>query len=106
MPVIHIDYSHAADEDSVRALTDAIHTIVSEATGIENVPVYARRAPIQAKTAPFEIFIEMSEEEIKELMSLVADIKRHIEKWKSENSFAYPINFSLIPTRWKTESGI
>ena len=52
MPVIHIDYNQTADEESVRALADAIHTIVSEATGIADVPVYARRAPIQAKTAP------------------------------------------------------
>ena len=106
MPVIHIDYSQAADEESVRDLANAIHTIVADATGIEDVPVYARRAPIQAQTAPFEIFIEMSEEKIQDLGALVADIKRRLASWKSENKFSYPINFSFIPMRWKIEIGI
>ena len=106
MLVIHIDYNETVDTESVKKLVSAMHTIVSESTAIQEAPVYARKAPFQSYTAPIEIFIEIDSHTVKDSNALVANIKARIQKWKKVHAFQYPINLSLIPTKWKTEIGI
>lgn len=107
MPTIRIDF----DEDKVKkkdvlALSNATQKIVSEATHIEDVFVYANSSQIRVKIAPIEILVQMSEHKITDFDGLFDKIKSGLSKWKKANNFPYPINFTLIPMKWKFEIGI
>lgn len=107
MPVINIEYDDKSISDpDVLRLSEGVRDIVSKLTGIDDVFVYANTARIKVRVAPIEVFVQMSAHKIKDLDSLVAEIKEEISKWKKENDFNYLINLSFIPMNWKIELGI
>ena len=107
MPVIRIDYDDAkVEKDDVTTLSNAIQKIVSDATHIEDVFVYANSSQIKIKIAPIEIFIQMSAHKIKDEDALVNEIKLKLSDWKKKNSFKHSINMTFIPMNWKIEIGI
>lgn len=107
MPVIRIDYDDAKVETSdITALSEAIQKIVSGATHIDDVFVYANSSQIKIKIAPVEIFIQMSAHKISDEDALVKEIKSKLSSWKKKTSFSHPINLTFIPMNWKIEIGI
>lgn len=107
MPVIRIDFDNKkVEKTDILALSKALQRIVSEATKIEDVFVYANASQIKVKVAPIEVFVQMSEQKITNLDKLVNKIKSDLSKWKKENNFYHPINFTFIPMKWKIEIGI
>ncbi len=107
MPVIRIDYDdEKVGENDVTALSKAIQKIVSDATHIEDVFVYANSAQIKVKIAPIEVFIQMSAHKIKDEDALVKEIKSKLSNWKKKSSFKHLINLTFIPMNWKIEIGI
>jgi len=107
MPVIRIDYDNEkVDDEEVLALSKAVQEIVSRLTKIDDVFVYANNSHIKVKIAPVEIFIQMSEQKIKDLDKLVDDIKSELSNWKKKAKFKYLINLTFIPMKWKIEIGI
>lgn len=107
MPMIHIEYDDAKVEDAeIKSLADAVQKIVSEATRIEDVFVYANSARIKVKIAPIEIFVRMSTNKITDREKLFAEIKRQLIEWKSVLGFPHPLNLTLIPMDWQFETGI
>lgn len=107
MPVIRLDYDdEKLSKDEVLILSQAIQKIVSETTQIEDVFVYANSSQIKVKIAPIEIFVQMSAHKIKDLDSLVLEIKSKLSDWKKQNTFPHLINFTFIPMEWKIEIGI
>ncbi len=80
--------------------------VVSEATGIADVFVYANSAKIKVQIAPIEIFVEMSAPKIMDADALIGEIKKKLSEWKAANNFTHPINLTLIPMNWKVEIGI
>lgn len=107
MPVIRIDYDNekVSDKD-VLDLSNAIQKIVSGATKIEDVFVYANSPHIKVKVAPIEIFIQMSAHKVKDTDGLVKEIKFRLSDWKKETGFKNLINLTFIPMQWKIEIGI
>ena len=107
MPMIHIEYDNTkvTDEDIIK-LADAIQKIVSTATQIEDVFVYANSAHIKLKIAPLEIFIQMSAHKITDRETLFNAIKVQLADWNLKNKFQHPLNLTLIPMEWKFETGI
>lgn len=107
MPVIRIDYDDTKiGKDDVTTLSNAIQKIVSDATKIEDVFVYANSSQIKVKIAPIEIFIQMSAHKIRDEDALVSEIKSKLSGWKKKSSFQHPINMTFIPMNWKIEIGI
>jgi len=107
MPVIRIDYdNNKVSESAATTLSEAVQKIVSRATGIEDVFVYANSPQIKVKVAPIEIFIEMSAHKIPDSDKLITEIKSRLVEWKKEKNFGHPINLTLIPMQWKIEIGI
>jgi hypothetical protein len=107
MPVIRIDYDNEKiGKKDVTELSKAIQKIVSSATHIEDVFVYANSSQIKIKIAPIEIFIQMSAHKIKDEDVLVKEIKSQLSRWKKKTSFKHPINMTFIPMKWKIEIGI
>lgn len=107
MPMIHIEYDNAGVSDhDAEALARAICGIVSRATGIKDVFVYANTAKIKVQVAPIEIFVRMTAAKIKDENALMQDIKVKLAEWKLSTNFQYPINLTLIPVNWKIEIGI
>ncbi len=101
MPLINLEYNRAQVSDpDAELLANAVREIVSEATAIEDVFVYADSAKIQIKTAPIEIFIRMSSSIITDADSLTDQIKTKLKDWKTKNGFSHPINLTLIPMTW------
>ena len=93
-------------DDSIVTLSHAVQKIVSEATGIPEVFVYADSPNIKIDVAPIEVFIEMSASKIADKELLFTEIKIKLTEWKKENTFAYPLTITLIPMDWKFEVGI
>jgi len=107
MPVIRIDYDdEKVEKKEVTVLSAAIQKIVSDATNIEDVFVYANSSQIKIKIAPIEIFIQMSAHKIKDEGALVGEIKSQLSHWKKKSEFKHPINLTFIPMKWKIEIGI
>jgi Cu/Ag efflux pump CusA len=107
MPLIKLEYDNSkVSKEEAQILSEAIQRIVSEVTEIEDVFVYGNSAEIKVKIAPIEIFVEMSDYKIKDKEELINTFKEHLSKWKIENSYAHPINLTLIPMPWKVEVGI
>ncbi|MBU6500772.1 MAG: hypothetical protein KGJ89_04870 [Patescibacteria group bacterium] len=107
MPLIRVDFDdEKVNKQDVFALAEGIQKIVSEATGIEDVFVYANASQIKIKISPVEIFIEMSAQKIVDQDKLILDIKSRLSNWKEMNKFQWPINLTLIPMQWKIEIGI
>ncbi len=109
MPIIRIDYDdEKLEKKEILDLSKAIQKIVSEATKIDDVFVYANSSQIKIRIAPIEIFIQMSKNKIKikDVDKLLNDIKSKLSDWKNKNSFNHLINLTLIPMDWKIEIGI
>ncbi len=107
MPVIRIDYDdEKVERKEVTALSKEVQKIVSTATKIEDVFVYANNSQIKIKIAPIEIFIQMSAHKIKNEDALVKEIKSKLSAWKKKSSFQHLINLTFIPMNWKIEIGI
>ena len=106
-PVIRLEYDNVKVPDrDVEAVSKAVCDIVSEATGIEDVFVYANTARIKVQVAPIEIWVEISAEKIKDKDVLFDTIKTKLSDWKISNKFIHPINLTLIPMNWKFEVDI
>ena len=107
MPLIKIEFDNQKiEENEIKVLSQAIQKIVSEATGIEDVFVYANSAQIKVKIAPIEIFVEMSAHKIGDPDKLLEEIKMKLSEWKQANNFRYPIHPPGIAMQWKIEIGI
>jgi len=107
MPLIDIKYDDKQVGDSeIKILSTVVQEIVSQATRIEDVFVYADSAKISVKVAPIEIFIKMSADKITDQSILLTEIKSKLSDFKSKNNFSHPINLTLIPMQWKIEIGI
>ena len=107
MPMINIEYDDAKVTDvEITNLAEAAQKIVSEATRIEDVFVYANSAHIKLKIAPIEIFIRMSASKISDRERLFNEIKKRLSEWKSNSGFPQHLNLTLIPMDWKFETGI
>ncbi len=107
MPLIRIDFDDKKIKKSdILELSEAIQKIVSKATNIQDVFVYANSSQIKVKIAPIEIFVQMSEHKIDDLNKLFDKIKSDLSIWKKKSRFDQPINFTLIPMKWKFETGI
>ena len=105
--MIHVEYDDSKVlEDDIRNLSKAVRDIVSDTTEIKDVFVYANSAKIKIQVAPVEIFIRMTAKKIKDVDTLITEIKEKLAKWKVSNNFEYPINLTLIPMNWKVEIGI
>jgi 2C-methyl-D-erythritol 2,4-cyclodiphosphate synthase len=101
MPIVDIAYDNSAlPEKDARILSESVHNIVSNATGIKDVPVYASSADVRVKAAPIEIFIRMSRQKIKDRKQLVNEIRNGITAWKKKAKFEHKVNFTLIPMDW------
>jgi hypothetical protein len=107
MPLIRLEYDDKKVNDAdIERLSQAVRNIVSDATEIKDVFVYANTAHIKVQIAPIEIFVEMSAPKIQNEDELIGIIKAKLREWKSENSFTHPINLTLIPMHWKVEVDI
>ena len=107
MPLIRIEYDDKKlNKKDILELSEAIQKIVSEKTHITDVFVYANTSQVKIKVAPVEIFIQMIEHKINDLEILFNEIKSDLSKWKKKNFIKYPINLTIIPMKWKFETGI
>lgn len=107
MPLIRIEFDNSkVAQSEIEQLCSAIQKIVSEATEITDVFVYANSSQIKVQVAPVEIFIEMTATKISDPKNLTNSIKEKLSDWKDESKFQQPINLTLIPMNWVVEIGI
>lgn len=107
MPMINIKYDdRQVADDKIIILATAIQKIVSAATKIKEVFVYADSPRIKIEIAPIEIFIEMSASKIINRDELFQDIKSRLISWKEANKFQIPVTITLTPVDWRFEVGI
>lgn len=107
MPTIRIDYDNEkVSEADMQRLSIAVRDIVSQVTQIEDVFVYANSSQIKVKVAPIELFVEISASKVPDLEDLFIRLRDPISKWRKENGFEPPINFTLKPMNWKFEIDI
>lgn len=107
MPMVTIKFDDKkVTDDKIIKLSNAIKKIVSEATRIEDVFVYADSPRITINIAPIEIFVELSASILENKEGLSKTIRDEISIWKKENNFEHPINLTLIPMNWRFEVGI
>lgn len=107
MPMINIEFDDKkVSDEEILDLSNAVQKIVHEATEIDQVFVYANTSRIKVKIAPIEIWIRMSANKIRNEDELFADIKEKLVSWKKANKFKHPVNLTLIPMKWKFETGI
>lgn len=107
MPLINIEYDDSKiNLQKIEELSIAVRDIVSKATGIEDVFVYANTSIVKIRVAPLEVFVNMSAKLIKNEESLIEEIKLNLKKWKKDTKFDYPINLTLVPMNWRVEVGI
>ena len=101
MPIIDVAFDDAKVKDEeIQTLSLAVQKIVSEATSLEDVFVYANSARIKVKIAPSEFFNRFSAQTIPDADKPFVDFKRRITDWKRESRFTQPINLTLIPMTW------
>jgi hypothetical protein len=107
MPLINLEYDDASvSEAEAGQLAQTVRDIVSEATGIADVFVYANTAKIKIQIAPIEIFVRMTAAKVQDKDALTEKIKAKLIAWKAATNFKHPINLTLIPMDWKVEIGI
>ena len=107
MPLINLEYDDSSVTDGeAQKLSNAVRDIVSEATGIADVFVYANTAKIKVQIAPIEIFVRMSAKINKEKEGLMEEVKAKLTEWKKNNEFSHPVNLTIIPMDWQIEIGI
>ena len=107
MPLVRIEYDNAKVSDKeASTLSEAVQSVVSSVTGIEDVFVYANSSHIKVKVAPIEVFVEMSASKITDVDELTMKIKSALGVWKKDSDFSHPINLTVIPMNWKVEIAI
>ena len=107
MPIIEIEFDDAVvNKEDILSLSHSIQKIVSKATGIKDVFVYANSAQIKVHIAPIEIFVKMSAHILKNEEKMMKEIKSELSQWKKNTHFSHPVNLTLIPMKWKIEIGI
>ena len=107
MPVVRIEFDDTkVSQEDAQTLCNAVHKLVSEATKIDDVPVYGNSARLKVKISPIEIFVEMSDHKIKNVDETFGAIKSKISAWKREVNFKIPINLTVVPMNWKYEVDI
>jgi|SRR3989344_127445 len=107
MPMITMEFDDTKVTDQeIQALAEAMQKIVSIATDIEDVFVYANSARIRVKIAPIEVFVQMTASKINNVDELTDAIKHGLSKWKQSQGFKHPINLTMMPMDWKVEIGI
>lgn len=107
MPMITVKFDDKkVSDEKITELSTAVQKIVSKATDIEDVFVYADSPKIAVNIAPIEIFIELSISIVESKEGLSKTIRDELIIWKKESNFEYPINLTLIPMNWKFEIGI
>lgn len=107
MPMITVKFdSKKVDDSKIIELSNALQKIVSEATNIKDVFVYADSPRITVAIAPIEVFIEMSASKIENVETLFSEIKEKLVIWKKEYQFEVPVNLTIIPMNWKFEVNI
>ncbi len=107
MPIIRIDFDgEKVSNKEILSLSESIQKIVSKATSIEDVFVYANSPQVKIHIAPIEIFVEMSAEKINNIKEMMEKIKVSLHKWKEEENFQHSINLTIIPMNWKVEINI
>ncbi len=105
--MINIEFDDTCvPQEQIQNLSCAVRSIVSRATNIDDVFVYANSSQIKIAIAPIELFIQMSSAAMNNREALFAAIKSGLSVWKEESSFSHPINLTLIPMDWKVETGI
>jgi len=88
MPLINLEYDDKnVSEMDAEAVSSAVREIVSEATGIADVFVYANTAKIKVQVAPIEIFVQMSANKITDADKLITEIKSRLSDWKKSSKF-------------------
>ncbi|MBP6911811.1 MAG: hypothetical protein KBB88_01250 [Candidatus Pacebacteria bacterium] len=93
MPIIRIDYDdNSVQEKKMQLFAEAIKDIVSVATGIPEVSVYANASHIKVNIAPIEIFVHMSAHIISDLEILFTDVQTRLIAWKKENNYYHCTN--------------
>lgn len=107
MPTIRIDFDadNVSNKD-ILALSNAAVKIVKGVTKIDDVFVYANSSQIRVNIAPIELYVQLSEHKIRNLDKLFDEIRSGISNWKKRVKFKHPINFTLIPMKWKFEIDI
>ena len=104
MPMINIEYDDGKlEKHEIISLSESMQRIVSKATNIEDVFVYANSSTIKVNVAPIEIFIQMSTHKIENRDELIKKIKVELQSWKKKKSFNHKINLTLIPMDWNIE---
>jgi hypothetical protein len=104
MPIVRIDFDkEKVNPADARVLSEAMQKIVADVTEIEDVIVYANDAEIKVKAWPIEVFVQMSEQKIKDEDALFESLKSRIVTWKKESNFSHPINLTFIPMKWRIE---
>ncbi len=107
MPVIHLEFDDTkVSSEEARALSEAIRTIVSEVTKIEDVMVYGRTSEIKINVHPIEIWVSMSAHKIENVDVLLGLFRDRLVEWKKETVCIHPVNLTLIPEPWKFVIGI
>ncbi len=107
MPLINLEYDDSViTEGEAAELSKAVRDIVSDATGIDDVFVYANTAKIKVQIAPVEIFVRMSAKINDGKVNLMEDIKTQLTAWKEESGFSHPINITIIPMNWQIAIGV
>lgn len=107
MPTIVVKYDdNAVTDKEITELGEATIKIAQKITGIQDSFVYADSAHIKINIAPIELYIYLSEKHIPDLDALYAKFKAAIVEWKVDSGFAQPVNFTLVPMRWKFEVGL
>ena len=107
MPTIVIKFDDRVVSDKeVTELGQATIKIAQKITGIQDSFVYADSAHIKINVAPIGLYIYLSETHIPDLNKLYSEFKAAIIEWKRKSVFTQPINFTLVPMRWKFEVGL
>lgn len=107
MPTIIVKFNDKAVSDKeITDLGEATIKIAQDITGIQDSFVYADSSKIKINIAPIELYIYLSETHIPDLDDLYGRFKDAIVDWKKESGFTQPINFTLVPMKWKFEVGL
>ncbi|KKQ87321.1 MAG: hypothetical protein UT09_C0017G0008 [Parcubacteria group bacterium GW2011_GWF2_38_8] len=105
--MINVKYDDSkVKEEEIILLSNALKNIVSNATSIKEVFVYADSPRIKINVAPIEVFVEISTSKVQNKEKLFQEIRNQLLDWKKKNSFAYPVTITLTPVNWKFEVGI
>jgi len=110
-PVVKIDYdSQKFDEEFIRALSEELHKIVAQASGLplEDVSVFANSNQITINAAPMEIYVNAGSGAIPngDKQTMLDTITKEVKKFKQEKGMSIPVNISIVEMAWKVGVGV